>query len=126
MLQGVATFCNVCNIVASPPGTASESPLAHAPGVDLPTKIVAEHLATRITDLEVELAEQAASVVVEGLVFVDGVDKLPAAVAGVRTLAPSTAYYLTTEIDLEGDRLVLSDSTVLLGSSSETRAAPGR
>lgn len=82
MLQGGATFCNACNIAASPPGTAAEGPLAHALGVDLPTKIVAEHLAARITDLEVELAEQAASVVVEGLVFVDGVDKLPAAVAG--------------------------------------------
>lgn len=59
-------------------------------------------------------------VAVDGLVFVDGVDKLPAAVAGARTLAASTAYYFTTEVDLEGDRLVLSDSTVLLGTSSET------
>ena len=55
-----------------------------------------------------------------GLKIIDSVDLLPAAVGGVRTLEPSTAYYFTGEIDLEGDRIVLSDSTVLLGTSSET------
>lgn len=54
------------------------------------------------------------------LVFVDALNDLPAAEDGVITLAANTAYYFTTEVDLEGNRLVCSANTVLTGSSAET------
>jgi hypothetical protein len=57
---------------------------------------------------------------VGGLVFVDDIDKLPAAGEGVIVLAAGVCYYFTATIDLLGARLVLGDSTVLAGSSSET------
>lgn len=52
-------------------------------------------------------------------VAVCGVDDLPAAVAGVITLAADTTYYFCGSIDLAGARLVTSSNTCLLGSSSE-------
>jgi len=55
-----------------------------------------------------------------GLVYVDELADLPTPIGGVITLAAYTAYYFTTTIDLLGSRLVLSDATVLLGTSSET------
>lgn len=83
MLQHFATFCD---IPTSPPGTAAQGLLAHAPGVDLDTRIVATHIAGRITELETATARAV------GLVVVDSPDDLPAAVEGVRTFAASTAY----------------------------------
>ncbi len=52
-------------------------------------------------------------------VFVDGKDKLPAAVAGVITLAANYTYFFTTTVDLTGDRLVCGQNTTILGGSSE-------
>lgn len=52
-------------------------------------------------------------------VFVDSKDKLPAPVNGVITLKAETTYYFTGHVDLEGDRIVASANTVILGSSSE-------
>ena len=54
-----------------------------------------------------------------GLVFVQDASDFPAAVSGVRTLAANTAYFITTEIDLNGDRLVCGANTMLFGSTSE-------
>lgn len=54
-----------------------------------------------------------------GLVFVNSVSDLPPAVSGVRTLAANTAYWFTTTVDLQGDRLVAGANTTILGSSSE-------
>lgn len=43
----------------------------------------------------------------------------PSPIEGVITLLPNVTYYITTTIDLTGDRLVGGENTVLLGSSSE-------
>jgi hypothetical protein len=55
----------------------------------------------------------------DGLVFVNSPSDLPPADSGVRTLLDNTAYYFTTTVDLQGDRLVAGANTVILGSSSE-------
>ena len=52
-------------------------------------------------------------------IFVNSKDDLPTASGGVITLEAEKTYYFTTDIDLTGDRLVGSQDTVILGSSSE-------
>lgn len=52
-------------------------------------------------------------------IFVNSPSDLPPAVAGVRTLADNAAYWFTTTVDLQGDRLVGGQNTTILGSSSE-------
>jgi hypothetical protein len=54
-----------------------------------------------------------------GWVWVYSKGDLPAAVAGVITLTAFSTYFFLTNVDLTGDRLVLGDSTVLAGASSE-------
>lgn len=56
----------------------------------------------------------------EGFLYV-GIEgrELPAAVAGVITLEADQAYFFVGDTDLNGDRLVASQDTVILGSSSE-------
>lgn len=55
------------------------------------------------------------------LVFVQRPSDFPAAVAGVRTLESGTAYFLTGDIDLAGDRLANTEgAAAILGTSSET------
>ena len=51
--------------------------------------------------------------------YVNELSDLPTPVNGVITLLAETTYYFTDEIDLLGNRLVASQDTVLLGSSSE-------
>ena len=51
--------------------------------------------------------------------IIDSKDKLPASSSGVIMLADETAYLITTEIDLLGDRLVAGQNTVIFGTSSE-------
>lgn len=51
--------------------------------------------------------------------YINELTDLPPSINGVRTLLGETTYYFTTEIDLLGDRLVASQDTVILGSSSE-------
>lgn len=55
----------------------------------------------------------------DNFIFVNSKDDLPTASGGVITLEAEKTYYFTTEIDLVGDRLVGSQDTVILGSSSE-------
>lgn len=55
----------------------------------------------------------------DSLVFVNSVEDLPEADAGVITLANNTCYFFTTTVDLEGSRLVGGQNTTILGSSSE-------
>lgn len=52
--------------------------------------------------------------------FVQSKEDLPAAVAGVITLEAGKAYLFIGDVDLAGDRLALSATTAILGSSSET------
>lgn len=55
------------------------------------------------------------------LVYVASRYDFPASVSGVITLEDNTTYLITDEIDLGGDRIVISGSnTTLLGTSSET------
>jgi hypothetical protein len=52
-------------------------------------------------------------------VLVDDISNLPNAVAGVITLEDNYTYYITSTIDLLGNRLVGGSNTTILGSSSE-------
>lgn len=52
-------------------------------------------------------------------VFVASKDDLPTPAAGVITLADAVTYFITTEVDLLGDRLVAGLNTVIMGGSSE-------
>jgi hypothetical protein len=51
--------------------------------------------------------------------FIYAKSDLPSASGGVITLAANVTYYITTTIDLTGDRLVCSANTTILGASSE-------
>jgi hypothetical protein len=53
------------------------------------------------------------------VVFVAAKTDLPDAVGGVITLGEDITYYFTAHVDLEGDRLVGSANTTILGASSE-------
>lgn len=52
-------------------------------------------------------------------IYVRNINDFPNAVSGVRTLLPDTTYFITDTIDLNGDRLVGSSNTTILGASSE-------
>jgi hypothetical protein len=53
------------------------------------------------------------------MIFVNSKSDFPAAVSGVITLAANVTYFITTTVDLTGDRLVGSQNTTLIGGSSE-------
>lgn len=53
------------------------------------------------------------------LVVVRSLADLPASVAGVKTLLAGVTYFISTEIDLLGDRIVCGANTVITGGSSE-------
>ena len=53
------------------------------------------------------------------LVFVEAKDDFPTPVGGLITLADDTAYFITTTVDLTGDRLVGGTNTMLVGTTSE-------
>ena len=70
-------------------------------------------------DITGNLTWNSRRVVPEYFIFVESKEDFPAAVDGVRTLEDNKTYYITTNVDLEGDRLVGGVNTVLQGSSSE-------
>jgi len=53
------------------------------------------------------------------LVFVSSKADFPTAVANVITLEDNVTYFITTTVDLLGDRLVCGQNTTLIGGSSE-------
>jgi len=53
------------------------------------------------------------------LIFVESPADLPAPVAGVITLLDNVTYFITTVIDLTGDRIVAGINTTIIGGSSE-------
>lgn len=53
------------------------------------------------------------------IIFVNSLSDLPTASAGVITLDSNKTYYITTNIDLLGNRLVGSENTTIIGASSE-------
>lgn len=52
-------------------------------------------------------------------VFVKTKNDFPAAVSGVITLVDNVTYFITTVVDLTGDRLVCGNNTTIIGGSSE-------
>jgi hypothetical protein len=53
------------------------------------------------------------------IIFVSNKNDFPTAVSGVITLADNVTYFITTTVDLLGDRLVCGVNTTLIGGSSE-------
>jgi hypothetical protein len=53
------------------------------------------------------------------LIFVKSKNDFPAAVNGVITLGDNITYFITTTVDLTGDRLVAGQNTTIIGGSSE-------
>lgn len=53
------------------------------------------------------------------IIFVDSVADLPSPSGNVITLAANITYYFTNHLDLNGDKLVCSANTTILGASSE-------
>jgi hypothetical protein len=53
------------------------------------------------------------------MIFVNEKSDFPAAVSGIITLADNVTYFITTTVDLTGDRLVAGQNTTLIGGSSE-------
>lgn len=66
------------------------------------------------------LIRGAADLSSERYVVVNKSSDFPAATNGVRTLPANTSYYLTSIIDLEGDRIECEGIVSLAGTSSET------
>ena len=57
--------------------------------------------------------------ILENFIFVNDATYFPDAVSNIITLEANKTYYITTHVDLNGDRLVAGENTVILGSSSE-------
>jgi hypothetical protein len=53
------------------------------------------------------------------IIFISTASDFPAAVGGVITLLPNVTYFIISDIDLNGDRLVGASDTTLIGGSSE-------
>lgn len=53
------------------------------------------------------------------LVFINTLADLPVSISNVITLADNVTYFFTTEIDLNGSRLVCGINTTIIGGSSE-------
>ena len=80
------------------------------------------------TDAEVEAIESGLQTQINtitdtspfpNMIFVNSKSDFPAAVSGVITLAANVTYFITTTVDLTGDRLVGSQNTTIIGGSSE-------
>lgn len=56
---------------------------------------------------------------IDNLIFIENAADFPSAVAGVITLEGNVTYFITSNIDLAGDRLVGGSNTTLIGGSSE-------
>jgi hypothetical protein len=61
----------------------------------------------------------SASISSGNIIFVSSKSDFPAASAGVITLLNGISYFITTTVDLMGDRIVCGQNTVILGASSE-------
>lgn len=61
----------------------------------------------------------AGGISTEQIVFVSKKSDFPTAVDGVITLEDNKTYYITSNVDLTGDRLVGGANTTILGASSE-------
>lgn len=53
------------------------------------------------------------------MIFVNAKSDFPTAVSNIITLADNVTYFITTTVDLTGDRLVAGQNTTIIGGSSE-------
>lgn len=66
-----------------------------------------------------EMVDAVGGTTPDNFVWVSEASDFGTAVGGVITLAANTTYFITTTVDLNGDRLVGNENTTLLGATSE-------
>lgn len=71
------------------------------------------------TGLQTQITTINSNSAFPNMIFVNEKSDFPAAVSGVITLANNITYFITTAIDLTGDRLVCGINTTIIGGSSE-------
>lgn len=72
-----------------------------------------------IEDLSTYVLDQVSLEKDGKLLFINSKEDFPEAVAGVITLEDDVTYFITSNVDLTGDRLVSGVNTTILGASSE-------
>jgi len=72
-----------------------------------------------IEDLSTYVLDQVSLEKDGKLLFINSKEDFPEAVAGVITLEDDVTYFVTSNVDLTGDRLVSGVNTTILGASSE-------
>ena len=92
-----------------------------APVVELERSTITIPTSTSVEDLidKIGVLVDVNDSGITNLTFVGSKSDLPSSVGGVITLLSEHTYYFTADVDLEGDRLVGSQDTVILGASSE-------
>lgn len=86
--------------------------------IDIKSKFIDSEMATD-AELSAAIASIDAKLPYPNLIFVNSKSDFPTPVSGVITLADNVTYFITTTIDLTGDRLVAGQNTTLVGGSSE-------
>lgn len=93
--------------------------------IDIRSKFIDPEMTTDVELAAVETNLQNQINVIDGklpfpnLIFVNTKSDFPTPVSGVITLEDNVTYFITTTIDLTGDRLVGGQNTTLIGGSSE-------
>lgn len=72
-----------------------------------------------VSGIENEISNINSKLPWPNLVFVNSKNDFPTAVSGIITLASNVTYFITTTVDLTGDRLVGGQNTTIIGGSSE-------
>lgn len=73
---------------------------------------------TKTGDLDTEWVESG-TFINSNFIFVNEKSHFPEPVSGIITLANNATYFITSTVDLTGDRLVAGQNTTILGGSSE-------
>jgi hypothetical protein len=107
-------------VVINPP---SRNQIAKIAGNDPELVRALERLflqALNLTPTEIDDVNAAINRIIENVKFISSQTDLPDAVGGVITLEAGKTYFITTDIDLTGDRLETGGVVTILGTSSET------
>ncbi len=86
--------------------------------IDIRSKFINPEMTTDV-ELASAIADVDAKLPFPNMIFVNSKSDFPVAVSGVITLADNVTYFITTTIDLTGDRLVAGQNTTIIGGSSE-------
>ncbi len=86
--------------------------------IDIRSKFINSEMTTDV-ELASAIADVDAKLPFPNMIFVNSKSDFPAAVSGVITLAANVTYFITTTVDLTGDRLVAGQNTTIIGGSSE-------